>query len=156
MEKTMRMMRSQRSMQNPQNTQSKSISAISAISAFIVVAALAPSRLYAQAPPRDPSRCSPQMLAAPLGDPSAGSHWNGWSPTPANTRFQPAEHAGLTAAQVPALKLKWAFAFPDTLSAYGQPTVAAGRVFVGAQNGTVYSLDAKTGCTYWTYKTQSP
>ena len=28
-------------------------------------------------------------------------------------------------------------------------------MFVGAQNGTVYSLDAKTGCTYWTFKTQS-
>src|SRR5215467_14210034 len=51
----------------------------------------------------------------------------------------------LTAAQVPTLKLKWAFGFPETLSAYTQPTVAGGRVFVGAQNGTVYALDARTG-----------
>jgi polyvinyl alcohol dehydrogenase (cytochrome) len=131
-------------------------SAISAISAFIVVNGIASSHVYAQVPQRDPSRCAPQMLAAPLGDPSTGTRWNGWSPTAANTRFQPADQAGLTAAQVPNLKLKWAFGFPDTLSAYGQPTVAAGRVFVGTQNGTVYSLDAKTGCTYWTFKTQSP
>jgi polyvinyl alcohol dehydrogenase (cytochrome) len=95
------------------------------------------------------------MTAIPLGDPSVGPHWNGWSPTPANTRFQPADQAGLSVAQVPNLKLKWAFGFPDTFSAYGQPTVAAGRVFIGTQNGTVYSLDAKTGCTYWTFKTQS-
>ncbi len=61
----------------------------------------------------------------------------------------------MTAAQVPSLKLKWAFGFPDTVSAYAQPTVGAGRVFVGSQNGTVYSLDAKTGCTYWTFKAQS-
>ena len=79
------------------------------------------------------------MMAAPLGDPSVGPHWNGWSPTPANTRFQPADQAGLSVAQVPNLKLKWAFGFPDTFSAYGQPTVAAGRVFIGTQNGTVYS-----------------
>jgi len=95
------------------------------------------------------------MLTASLGDPAAGPRWNGWSPTVTNTRFQPGEQAGLTAAQVPGLKLRWAFGFPDTLSAYGQPTVAAGRVFIGTQNGTVYSLDAKTGCTYWTFKTQS-
>ena len=37
------------------------------------------------------------------------------------------------------------------LSAWSHPTVAAGRVFVGSQNGTVYSLDAKTGCIHWTF-----
>jgi outer membrane protein assembly factor BamB len=26
-----------------------------------------------------------------------------------------------------------------------------GRIFVGAADGTVYSLDAGTGCVYWTY-----
>jgi polyvinyl alcohol dehydrogenase (cytochrome) len=29
--------------------------------------------------------------------------------------------------------------------------VAAGRVFVGSQNGSVYSLDASTGCIHWTF-----
>ena len=95
------------------------------------------------------------MMAAPLADPSASPHWNGWGVGITNTRFQPADQAGLTAAQVPKLTLKWAFGFPDTISAYAQPTVASGRVFVGSQNGTVYSLDAKTGCTYWTFKAQS-
>ena len=35
----------------------------------------------------------------------------------ANTRFQPAQAAGLTAAQVPRLKLKWAFGYPTGVSA---------------------------------------
>ncbi|HUK35047.1 MAG TPA: PQQ-binding-like beta-propeller repeat protein [Vicinamibacterales bacterium] len=112
------------------------------------------SRVYAQAPVRDPSRCAPQMMSVPFAADS-GPSWNGWSPDVTNRRFQPAEQAGLPAAQVPRLTLKWAFGFPDTVSAYAQPSVAGGRVFVGAQNGIVYSLDAKTGCTYWTFKAQS-
>ena len=125
----------------------------SASSAVLIL--VCAGRSFAQGPPqRDPSRCTPQMLSAPFSA-DAGSSWNGWSPDVTNKRFQAAEPAGLTAAQVPNLKLKWAFGFPDTISAYAQPSLAGGRVFVGAQNGTVYALDAKTGCTYWTYRTQS-
>lgn len=81
--------------------------------------------------------------------------WNGWGVDLENSRFQPAAQAGLAANQVPALKLKWAFGFPNTTSVFGQPTVAGGRVFVGSEDGTVYSLDARTGCIYWTYKASS-
>src|SRR5579859_4255885 len=42
----------------------------------------------------------------------SGADWNGWGVDLANTRFQ--NTSGLTAAQVPRLKLKWAFAFPNT------------------------------------------
>jgi polyvinyl alcohol dehydrogenase (cytochrome) len=35
---------------------------------------------------------------------------------------------------------------------FGQPTVAAGRVFIGGQNGHVYALDMHTGCTYSDYR----
>jgi polyvinyl alcohol dehydrogenase (cytochrome) len=87
----------------------------------------------------------------PLGDPATGPLWNGWGPTPLNTHFQTAAQAGLTAAQVPQLKLKWAFGFPDATSAWAQPTIAGGRLFVGSQNGTVYSLDAASGCIAWTF-----
>jgi polyvinyl alcohol dehydrogenase (cytochrome) len=75
--------------------------------------------------------------------------------TVTNTRFQPPDQAGLTAEQVPHLTLKWAFGFPDATSAWSQPTVLGGRLFVGSHNGTVYSLDAKTGCIYWTYSAKS-
>src|SRR5262245_59073435 len=97
-------------------------------------------------------RCAADKPIAPELD---GSPWPSWSPSLANNRFQTREKAGLTAAQVPKLSLKWAFGFPDATSAWSQPTVAAGRLFVGSQNGTVYSLDPGTGCIYWTFTARS-
>jgi polyvinyl alcohol dehydrogenase (cytochrome) len=76
--------------------------------------------------------------------------WNGWA-DPANTRFQSAKAAGLTAAIVPKLKLRWAFGFPGVSTALGVPSIFGGRVYVGAADGSVYSLDAQSGCVYWTY-----
>ncbi len=92
--------------------------------------------------------------APPMRDPSSGPLWNGWSTTLANTHFQPAAAAGLTAPQVPTLTLKWAFGFPDATAAWGQPTVVGGRLFVGSQNGLVYALDARRGCIIWTFEAQ--
>jgi polyvinyl alcohol dehydrogenase (cytochrome) len=89
---------------------------------------------------------------SPLGDLSAKPLWNGWGNGITNARFQSAKGAGLTAAQVPNLKLKWAFGFPGAEEVYGQPTVAGGRVFLGVDTGAVYSLDAETGCVYWSYQ----
>lgn len=76
-------------------------------------------------------------------------NWNGWGVDNANRRFQPAAMAQLSAADVPRLKLKWAFAFPGAVRAYAQPAVVGGRVFVGAQDRHVYSLNASSGCVYW-------
>ncbi|HKV05372.1 MAG TPA: PQQ-binding-like beta-propeller repeat protein [Candidatus Acidoferrales bacterium] len=88
----------------------------------------------------------------PLANPAAGPSWNGWSPDIVNSRFQNAKAAGLKADEVPHLKLKWAFGYPTGLSAYSQPTVVSGRVFVGTDIGYVYSLNAETGCVYWSYQ----
>ncbi len=88
----------------------------------------------------------------PMSDPGASPAWNGWSADVTNTRYQTAKAAGITADQVPRLKLKWAFGYPTGVSAFGQPAVASGRVFVGSDIGYVYSLDAKTGCVYWSYQ----
>jgi polyvinyl alcohol dehydrogenase (cytochrome) len=85
-----------------------------------------------------------------------GAAWNGWSPDVANTRFQPEQVAGLKAADVPKLKLKWAFAFPNTFTANGQPSVVGGRIFVASANRYVYSLDARSGCQYWAFQTDAP
>ncbi len=82
---------------------------------------------------------------------SAGPAWNGWGVNTSNTRFQEAAAAGLTADQVPRLKLKWVFGFAGDLQAYAHPVVAGGRVFIGSQGGKVYSLSAATGCIYWWY-----
>jgi polyvinyl alcohol dehydrogenase (cytochrome) len=84
-----------------------------------------------------------------------GSAWTGWSPANTNTRYQDAAHGGLSEKDVPKLKLKWALGFPDATSAWSQPTVAGGRLFVGSQNGTVYALDAKSGCIIWTFTARS-
>jgi polyvinyl alcohol dehydrogenase (cytochrome) len=99
-----------------------------------------------------PNHCPAE---ATLPDPSKSPEWNGWGVDVHNTRFQDAEGAGITAAQVPSLKLKWAFGFPLGVSAFGQPSVAAGRVFVGSDIGYVYSLDMHTGCVYWSYQTKA-
>jgi len=79
---------------------------------------------------------------------SAGT-WSGWGAGAANWRFQTAREAGLTASDVPGLKLKWAFGVPGSTTMRSQPTVYGGRVFLGTQDGTVYSLDSATGCVHW-------
>jgi polyvinyl alcohol dehydrogenase (cytochrome) len=97
----------------------------------------------------------PNACAAnpPMTDPYSGPYWSGWGADIQNTRFQRAEAAGMTKADVPKLKLKWAFGFPLGISAYSPPAIASGRVFVGTDIGWVYSLDAKTGCYYWGFET---
>lgn len=82
----------------------------------------------------------------------AGPQWNGWGVDLDNSRFQPARDARITAEQVPKLKLKWAFGFPATFTAYSQPVVVGSRVFIGSPAGFVYSLDAATGCTHWSFQ----
>jgi polyvinyl alcohol dehydrogenase (cytochrome) len=94
-----------------------------------------------------PNRCTTQRRMSDLTKPSG---WNGWGYDSSNSRFQPAP--GLTAGQVPQLKLKWAFGFPNANSVYAQPAVVAGRVFAAADTGFVYSLDAASGCVYWSFR----
>ena len=76
-----------------------------------------------------------------------GPSWNGWSPDLQNTRFQ--SNPGLTAADVPKLKVKWAFAIGG--GRYAQPSPVGNRVFVGSSSGRVYALDAQSGCVAWTF-----
>ena len=81
----------------------------------------------------------------------AAPQWNGWGVDGVNSRFQPADQAGISAAQVPRLKVKWVFGLPMDYQT-SQPTVVGNRVFVGTMKGRVYALDAKTGCLYWSMK----
>ena len=78
--------------------------------------------------------------------------WNGWGNGLDNARFQPQATGGLTAKDLPKLKLKWAFGYTNTVALRAQPTVFDHRIFVANDSGEVYALDAKTGCTYWTYR----
>jgi polyvinyl alcohol dehydrogenase (cytochrome) len=89
-------------------------------------------------------------------NPDSVPSWNGWSPDALNnTRYQSAKAASLSPAAVSRLQLKWAFGLPAASSAYGQPTVVDGRVFVGSDSGYLYSINAKTGCVYWSFQAQS-
>jgi polyvinyl alcohol dehydrogenase (cytochrome) len=76
------------------------------------------------------------------------AQWNGWGRGPDNTRYQP--EPAIRAADVSKLALKWAFGYPNGTE-FGQPTVADGRLFLTSSSGRIYSLDAITGCTYWSY-----
>ena len=99
-----------------------------------------------------PNRCSGNSR---LTDPGSSPAWNGWGVDTSNTRFQAEKTAGLAAAQVPKLKLKWAFGFPGVSSVFGQPSIAGGRVFLGVDTGYVYSLDAATGCVHWSFEAEA-
>ncbi len=74
--------------------------------------------------------------------------WNGWGRTLDNARYQP--EPAIRASDVAKLALKWAFGYSNGTE-FGQPTIVDERLFVTSSAGRVYALDAKTGCTYWTY-----
>ncbi|MHB8475184.1 MAG: outer membrane protein assembly factor BamB family protein [Steroidobacteraceae bacterium] len=86
---------------------------------------------------------------SPSGPVALGSvQWNGWGRSLDNTRYQP--EPAIRASDVAKLALKWAYGYPSG-GEFGQPTVVDERLFVTSSTGRVYSLDSKTGCTYWTY-----
>jgi polyvinyl alcohol dehydrogenase (cytochrome) len=101
----------------------------------------------ATAAPLASSLCT---VSPPMSDPARGPAWNGWGNGVSNTRHALA--GGLTAADLPKLKLKWAFGYANVSGARAQPALAGGRLFVASENGEVHALDPKTGCTHWTYK----
>ena len=99
----------------------------------------------------DVTKMTARCAANPsLGDLNAGA-WSGWGGF-TNARFQTERAAGLKAEDVPKLKLKWAFGLPGGSNMYSQPAAVFGRVFVGADDGVVYSMDAKSGCVYWAFR----
>ena len=51
----------------------------------------------------------------------------------------------------PEAEVKWSFGFPGETRTQSQPVIVGGRIFVGTTAGTVYSLDASTGCLFWIY-----
>ena len=96
------------------------------------------------------------MAPPPSADPLNKPHWNGWGVDPSQHRFQPVDMARLALSDVARLRLKWAFGFRGAVRSVAQPTIFGGRVFVGSQNGRVYALDAKSGCTYWQFEAGKP
>jgi polyvinyl alcohol dehydrogenase (cytochrome) len=87
-----------------------------------------------------PDRAEPVALGTAL--------WNGWGRDLDNSRYQP--EPALRASDVAKLTLKWSYGYQGG-GRFAQPSVVDGRIFIAGGNGRVYSLDAKTGCTYWTF-----
>jgi polyvinyl alcohol dehydrogenase (cytochrome) len=102
------------------------------------------------APGSSVTRCT---SSPPFRGEPASTDWNGWGNGLENTRF--AKSGGLTAADLPRLKLKWAFGFADVTAARTQPSLVGNRLFVGSDSGEVHALDPKTGCAYWSYRAQA-
>jgi polyvinyl alcohol dehydrogenase (cytochrome) len=94
-----------------------------------------------------PNHCAAASKASLAQQPG---EWNGWGIDLDNSRFQ--QTTSINAENVSRLKLKWAFGFPNGNSAYAQPAIFGGRVFIGADTGYVYSLAAASGCIYWSFR----
>jgi polyvinyl alcohol dehydrogenase (cytochrome) len=88
--------------------------------------------------------CSTRAEPVAIGS----AQWNGWGRDQENTRYQP--EPAIRAMDLPKLALKWAYGYQSGTQ-FGQPTMVDGRLFVTGSAGRVYALDAKTGCTYWTF-----
>ncbi|MBI2799589.1 MAG: PQQ-binding-like beta-propeller repeat protein [Gammaproteobacteria bacterium] len=106
---------------------------------FAAGAAAIPATAYCKAGP-----------AKPLS--AVDSGWNGWGNNLANTRFQTAARAGLTAEDVARLGVKWTFGVPAVTTMSGHPVVADGRLFFGTFSGLLIALDAEAGCALWVYE----
>lgn len=85
---------------------------------------------------------------------TASGRWADWGAGPGNARHQHAETI-LRAEKVGSLELAWSFAFPDATRVRSQPTVAGNVAYIGSQDGTVYALDAASGCVHWTFQAAS-
>ena len=86
------------------------------------------------------------------GDQLNGASWNGWGIDLQNSRHQTATAAGLTATDVPRLKLKWSFGFAGASASGSQVSIVGNRIFVGSRNGVMYSLDRQSGCLAWAFE----
>jgi len=117
---------------------------IAAVAAFLTGKATTPGTQ----PSPDANRCAKPGAPIRLTDNS----WNGWGHDVENSRYQP--QPGIVPADVPRLTVKWTFAYPGQLVGT-QPVVVGDRLFVGTTTGLIYSLNATTGCTYWTFQAQS-
>ena len=84
-------------------------------------------------------------------DPAEVPVSRGWGVDLRNTRFQPERAGGITAANVATLEIKWSFAYPNAYQARSQPIFGGGAIYVGSQDGTVWALDADTGCLRWRF-----
>lgn len=100
----------------------------------------------------EPPPCGKKTVKFDFDEPPV---FPGWGLTRSNTRFVATDLAGIDKANVGRLHLAWAVAFPNAIQARSEPGLAGGAVYVGSQNGEVYSLDRASGCVRWKYQAGS-
>jgi polyvinyl alcohol dehydrogenase (cytochrome) len=77
--------------------------------------------------------------------------WSGWGGSYSNNRFNSASNNPINSDTLPKLQLKWAYGFADVRSVIGNPTLQGNRIFIGDENGKVYSLDRESACEDWIF-----
>ena len=82
--------------------------------------------------------------------PSAFDH-SGWGNNKEGTGFRNTQQAGITAANVSSLKLKWAFAFPEGTITRSKPAIVDEWLIVGGQFGDLIAINRKTGKMGWRF-----
>lgn len=118
----------------------------------IAVAEYITGRKYSAAAESLPAQCSGRFAEFDYQRPPA---MQGWGFDLSNTRNVDGAVSGITSANVAKLKLKWSFKHPSAIKARSQPVVAAGAIFVGSDNGSVYALDEETGCLRWSFQAKA-
>jgi len=119
-----------------------------AVAGFLTGAAPAPVAQGAPPPARvnafaNAPKGEDKMCASHPPIQATGSDWTSVGMGDASLRYQP--KPGLTAADVPKLKVKWAYA----MAGGSMPTVVGDWLFIANRSGKTYALDAKTGCVHW-------
>ena len=82
--------------------------------------------------------------------------WNGWSPTPTNTRFQSGDMAGLTIGDVRRLTLKWAFGFDGDVTAFRTADYFGPPDFCWECWGGDSCSPCGNRCLQWTFQANGP
>ncbi len=108
-----------------------------------VAAYLTPEAERLPAAPLTPAVAVDRMCAVNPPIKAGRNDWSSAGFDDESTRYQ--SNPGLKAADVPKLRLKWAF----SMTGGGQPTVIGDWLFTTNRSGKFYALDARTGCVHW-------
>jgi len=82
-------------------------------------------------------------------DIEAHDSWSTWGGDQRNQRARAGEQTTLTASEVSALEVKWAYAVSEAELMRSQPVVAGDWLYLGGVDGVVRALDARRGCVLW-------
>lgn len=120
-----------------------------------IAASLSPTEIYGVVhyltgkPPVPNAAAAPDPNPCPANTPLRpdAPQWKGWGNAVTNRRYQ--HDPGFKNADIPKLKVRWAFSYTGTKNT--EPLIFGGRVYVASMGGRVYSLDARSGCVHWRY-----